>query len=310
MYTVTVAGTFYTTFVDIGAVLIAETVDASTEAEWTIVDKSLNAASIKAAYESNPDTNAFTDAAETKVDNLSGVNTGDEVAATISVSGIVELATQAEVDAGIDAVRAVTPASLATIQTDVDANTAKVGYTAALAKGDVVNDSITDGNTDTAPSENAVFDALALKLANVSEDSTPSLGGDLTLGSNVLIHDGDGVKRGTSASDFLEEEYIHAIALSGSQTNVVIAALTFAHASFEGMEMTYKIKEATSGDVRIGTLRIATDGTVVDSSDMFNETADTGISFSTAVNGANIEIKYTSGVNGATLRADVKRIKA
>lgn len=45
--------------------------------------------------------------------NLSGTNTGDEVQATTSTAGIIELATQAEVDAGTDTTRAVTPATLA-----------------------------------------------------------------------------------------------------------------------------------------------------------------------------------------------------
>jgi len=310
MYTVTAAGTFFTATVEIGDVIIAEIVNATVEADWTIIQKNLDAASIKTSYESNADTNAFTDAEQTTVGNQSGTNTGDEPAASTSVVGVVELATVAEVDAGADTTRAVTAASLATIQTDVDANTAKVGYTAAQAKADVVNDAIANGNLDTAPSENAVFDALALKLANVSEDTTPSLGGDLTLGAYVVIHDGDSMKRGSSASDFLEEEYIHSIALAASQTATVIADLTFAHASFEGFIMDYKVKETTSNDIRIGTLRVTTNGTGIVFNDLATETAETGIVFSAAINGANIEVKFDSGSNGATLRADVKRIKA
>lgn len=49
----------------------------------------------------------------TYVADLSGVNTGDEPAASDTVSGVIELATQAEVDAGTDTVRAVTPNTLA-----------------------------------------------------------------------------------------------------------------------------------------------------------------------------------------------------
>jgi hypothetical protein len=40
-------------------------------------------ATIKSKYESNPDTNAFTDAEKTNLSNQSGVNTGDETAASI-----------------------------------------------------------------------------------------------------------------------------------------------------------------------------------------------------------------------------------
>ena len=70
MYTVTVAGTFFTTAVEIGDVLIAEIDDADAEAEWTIVNKNLDAASIKTLYESNAQTNAFTDTDESKLDAI------------------------------------------------------------------------------------------------------------------------------------------------------------------------------------------------------------------------------------------------
>lgn len=45
--------------------------------------------------------------------NLSGTNTGDEPDASLTLPGIIELATAAEVQAATDAVRAVTPATLA-----------------------------------------------------------------------------------------------------------------------------------------------------------------------------------------------------
>ena len=43
---------------------------------------------------------------------LHGTNTGDEVPATTLVQGIIELATQAEVNAGTDTTRAITPSRL------------------------------------------------------------------------------------------------------------------------------------------------------------------------------------------------------
>lgn len=190
----------------------------------------------------------------------------------------------------------------------------------AVAKAAAVADSISDGVTDVAPSQNAVFDALAGKLANVSEDASPSLGGDLEVGSNaieaasndVILAGQNSVKRAKQASksSFIEEEYIHSIAMIGSQTNTVISSLTFAHASIEGLEIVYKVKEATSGDIRIGTIRVVTNGTSVSLNDLSTETAETGISFDAVVNGANINIRYSSGSNGATMRADVKKFLA
>ena len=70
-------------------------------------------AEIKALYEAEANTNAFTDAEKTNLGNQSGTNTGDEVSATTTVEGVAELATQGEVDGGADTTRIVTPATLA-----------------------------------------------------------------------------------------------------------------------------------------------------------------------------------------------------
>jgi len=58
-------------------------------------------AEIKTAYENNADTNEFSDAEQTNLGNQSGTNTGDEVSATTTVQGIVELATDGEVAANV-----------------------------------------------------------------------------------------------------------------------------------------------------------------------------------------------------------------
>jgi len=80
------------------------------------------AAEIKTAYESNSCTNEFDDAEQTLLGNQSGTNTGDEAAASLTVQGIVELATIAETNTGTDATRAVTPDGLegSALQTKVN----------------------------------------------------------------------------------------------------------------------------------------------------------------------------------------------
>jgi hypothetical protein len=95
-----------------------------------------------------------------------------------------------------------------------------------------------------------------------------------------------------------------------------IAALNFAHASFIGCELTYSIKEATTNRVRWGVIKVATNGTDITITDVYQETAvvgaGDGIAFSAAINGANVEIKYNSthATNAATMRADVKKLRA
>lgn len=77
-YTVTVGGTFYGVEVQSGDMLIAEQTDPTTEAHWTIVNK----------------------------------NIPDIVDATEADKGIIEIATQAETNAGVDDSKAITPAKL------------------------------------------------------------------------------------------------------------------------------------------------------------------------------------------------------
>jgi len=162
--------------------------------------------------------------------------------------------------------------------------------------------------------------SLANKLENVVEDTTPELGGNLDVNgfaiesatNPVVLAGQNSVRRAKQASksDFVEEEYLHSISLAASQTNTAISSLQFAHASVEGLEVTYKLKQTSTNNVRIGTFRVVTNGTTAVISDTFTDSAETGISFSVAVVGANVEVRYSSGANGATMRADVKRFLA
>jgi len=77
MYTVTVAGTFFTIAVEAGDVLISEINSATIESDWTIVNKNLDAASIKVLYESNANTNEFDDAEQTKLGFISATQSVD-----------------------------------------------------------------------------------------------------------------------------------------------------------------------------------------------------------------------------------------
>jgi len=86
MYTVTVAGTFFTTPLEIGDVIIAEIDSAAAETDWTIVQRDLDAASIKVSYESNADTNAFDDAAVAKLAGIEALATADQTGAEIKAA--------------------------------------------------------------------------------------------------------------------------------------------------------------------------------------------------------------------------------
>ncbi len=99
MYTVTVAGTFFTTAVDAGDVLIAEQDNADIESSWTIVEKNLVGALLGANNLSD------VDSASIAFDNI-------KQSATTTKEGVVERATQTEVHAGTDDTRYITPKKL------------------------------------------------------------------------------------------------------------------------------------------------------------------------------------------------------
>jgi len=117
-YVVTTAGNFFSTAVEVGDTIMAKIASATATAHWVVINRNLDNASIKVAYEANSNTNVFTDAQVTNLGNQSGTNTGDEPVASATVSGTVELATQTEVNTGTDTGRAVTPATLASASLD------------------------------------------------------------------------------------------------------------------------------------------------------------------------------------------------
>ncbi len=77
LYVITVAGDFFSKSVTIGDALISKVDDPQVESDWIIMCRGLDAATVKILYESNANTNAFTDTDQVKVGNLTGTNSGD-----------------------------------------------------------------------------------------------------------------------------------------------------------------------------------------------------------------------------------------
>ena len=75
------------------------------------------------------------------INPTTGTNTGDEVAATTTTQGIVELATQAEVNTGTDTTRVITPSRLRS----------HLGITATLSTTLTFSDTIGNGTLTTIP---------------------------------------------------------------------------------------------------------------------------------------------------------------
>ena len=202
----------------------------------------------------------------------------------------------------------------------VDEGSSNPYFTDARAKTAAVINTLGGSQTDQAPSVASVNTALGAKLANVVEDTTPQLGGPLDVNGQVIQDASNNITiapqskilraKQASVSSFIEEEYVHSITLSASQSNVNISELSFDKTAYVMMECVFVLKEATTNNTRGGTLRVITDGSVASIADLSLEAGgDTGIVFSAAVNSNTIEVKYTSGANAATMRADIKRVK-
>ena len=150
---------------------------------------------------------------------------------------------------------------------------------------------------------------LNSKLSSVSQDTAPTLGGNLTLNGSVL--EGTLLRSPAAApTTFITENYLPNLTINASQTNTTLSSLTFAYASYEGCIIDYKIKQTTTNNVRVGRMMIGANsqGTAVSLADQFTDTSDLGITFTAAISGSNININYTSGSNGGTMNADVKLI--
>jgi hypothetical protein len=186
--------------------------------------------------------------------------------------------------------------------------------TVAIASGAIVNAdvnasaAIVESKLSLDYSTSSLNSAISGKMSDLSDDLTPSLGGNLDAGSNVVFAT-NGLKLGNSASEFFELDYEEA-ALSDN-TTAVISDLTYAAASYEGCIIEYKVKEATANKVRVGQLFVANNASSVSLIDQSTETADPGVSFSAALNSGNIEISYTttSTGNARSLKSVVKRLK-
>lgn len=210
MYTVTVAGTFFTTAVAVGDVLIAEVDSASTEADWTIVERNLDQATTStqgiAELATQAEVNTGTDALrivtpDTLEDKTYGTFTGStisdngtlkaalqeletavEVSASTTVEGNVELATQTEVNTGTDAARVVT--------------------------ADTLEDKLYGTFTGSTISDNGTLKAALQELETAVEVSaTTSVQGNVELATQAEINTGTDASRVVTADTLEDKTY-------------------------------------------------------------------------------------------------------
>lgn len=181
--------------------------------------------------------------------------------------------------------------------------------TATDASGFMVASSVTDTELGYV---SGVTSAIQTQLDGKLNLSGGTMTGDLTLGDNRLLHGNNGLRMANSSTptSYFETEYEHTVTLTASQTSAVASAFTFAHGTYEAVQIEYKIKEATTNALRTGTLYIVSNGTDTSMTDSNTETADVGVTWDLNINGANTEVRYTTTANNKTMRAIIKRILA
>jgi hypothetical protein len=122
----------------------------------------------------------------------SGTNTGDEVAASESTAGVVELATTAEAEAGTDTVRAVTPAGAAAAiaalavsgATDAEKSNIMLNSFRIEEQGGLTVQGMVDGVSDVFTDESGVDTATSTdEVYNAAGDYYENLGG---YGANLI----------------------------------------------------------------------------------------------------------------------------
>lgn len=144
---VTTAGNFFLDAMSEGDTLKAVQDDPTLRIHWVHIPNITSSASIKVQYESNPDTNAFDDAAQTKLAGMDTGATDDQTGAEIKA--LYEVEANAFTDAQFT--------KLAGIETD-----AKDDQTGAEIKNEY----------ESEPDTNAFDDAAVTKLAGIDDGAT------------------------------------------------------------------------------------------------------------------------------------------
>jgi len=180
LYVVSVAGTFFSTALEVGDSIIAKQTDPTTISHWILIQANLTDASIKTAYEANANTNEFDDAEQTKLAGIETAATADQTNA--------EIKTAYEANANTNEFDDAEQTKLAGIETAATADQTNAEIKTAY-----------ESNANTNEFDDAEQTKLAGiatgAIANVVEDTTPELGGNLDcLGKDLdniqnLIHD-------------------------------------------------------------------------------------------------------------------------
>lgn len=194
-------------------------------------------------------------------------------------------------------------------KTAIDSSTVAL-TSAALAQGSLL---FADSSGNVAQDNaNLLWDAVHHRLGVGTGSPLATLdggGAPVSLGAAVNV---TGLFTRSDTGNSILEQYHSSLILTGSTSNGTLAELTFATASFKGVQVNYTITDAAN-DVRVGTLMVANSAAnaTLSLTDSYTETATTDVVWTAAYSGGNFVLQYTTTVAGnRTMQADVKSFRS
>ena len=188
-YVVDTEGNFYSQLLLVGTTIIADSNNASTENEWTIVVNGLNATTVKTTYESNLDTNAFTDADQTKLTGIETAATADQTGAEIKTAYELEANTNAFTDADEQAVSDV-----------IAGEYTRDDQTSVLGNGWVINDATMATATSSKLATSSSIKSYVDSLTGTNSD-TMQFKGEYNATTNTPDLDGSAPREPVATGD-------------------------------------------------------------------------------------------------------------
>ena len=201
----------------------------------------------------------------------------------------------------LDGARAITTGASG-IGVNVDNSTIDISGNAIEVKSGGITNTQVSSSAAIAYSKLAAQNANRVPVTDGTGHITDNTASDVELISNSL-------QRAKSSGSHVVEEYIHSTTLVDNTSAASVGAFTFAHGTYAGEEFAYVIQTgAGTPDVRMGTLRVVSNGTSTSITDMFTETADCGVTWSATISGSNTLVNYTTSSQGTnrSMRADRK----